>query len=347
MILWPAGVPGGPERTRIFQDGVRRLVSYLEVSDGRLSRLWEERKRSAMSKVELFLDSGAFSAFTKGVEIDLDAYCAFIREHLDILTVYANLDVIGDPEATLRNQKAMEAKGLKPLPCFHYGEPLRYLHHYLKHHPYIALGGMAANSQGTALRNEVRQSWLDSIFGEHICGADGLPKVKVHGFGLTSLPLMLRYPWYSVDSTSWVMTGRMGFVLVPKPWRGHLGDPWKVCVSSQSPTKSEEGEHIDSLSPTHQTMVLEYFHSKGYSLGKSSFRRAWASDELAEGERWAGKPNLKTKTRMVERVLEPGISNDYRQRDELNVIYFLDLEKALPAWPWAFRLPRATPRFAI
>ena len=50
------------------------------------------------NKVELFLDSGAFSAFTQKVTIDIQEYIAFIKEHEDIIDVYANLDVIGMPE---------------------------------------------------------------------------------------------------------------------------------------------------------------------------------------------------------------------------------------------------------
>ena len=39
--------------------------------------------------------------------------------------------------------------------------------------------------------------WLDRIFSTYICDDKGFPKVKTHGFGLTT-SLMIRYPWYSV-----------------------------------------------------------------------------------------------------------------------------------------------------
>ena len=75
-----------------------------------------------MNKVDLFLDSGAFSAMTQGVKIDIYEYIDFIKEHEDVLEVYANLDVIGSAEGTWKNQMIMEEAGLKPLPVFHYGE---------------------------------------------------------------------------------------------------------------------------------------------------------------------------------------------------------------------------------
>ncbi len=70
----------------------------------------------------LFLDSGAYSAFRQGVEIDLQAYITFCHEHKDVFEVYAVLDDIRDPRRTWENQQEMERQGLRPLPTYHYGE---------------------------------------------------------------------------------------------------------------------------------------------------------------------------------------------------------------------------------
>ena len=59
--------------------------------------------------------------------------------------------------------------------------------------------------------------------------------------------------------------------------------------------------------------------------------------EYEFGEKWfEKKPEDKNQERTVEIIIEPGISNKYQLRDEMNIIYFLDLEKSLPKWPWAF-----------
>ncbi len=283
-----------------------------------------------MNKVNLFLDSGAFSAFTKGITIDIQEYIAFIKENQEVIQVYANLDVIGDPQGTLQNQQTMEQAGLNPLPCFHYGEDIEYLKYYLQKYPYIALGGMVPISTKDLI------PWLDSLFADYICDTNGLPKTKIHGFGLTSLTLMLRYPWFSVDSTSWVMTGRMGSVLVPK--RGnYLVDPWKVAVSDRSPSKAEAGKHFKTFSPMEQEIITGYLASKGYKIGKSEFRLENKNYKPVDGERWHG-PVRGDGSREVELVIEPGLCNDYMQRDEINIQYFLDLERALPQWPWPFKL---------
>ncbi len=290
------------------------------------------------NKVDLFLDSGAFSAWSKGSEIDIQEYIQFIKKHEDVINVYANLDVIGDAEATYKNQRVMEKAELSPLPVFHYGSPEKYLKRYLQKHPYISLGGMVPVS------TQALVPWLDYIFEQYITDSKGLPIVKVHGFGLTSLKLMLRYPWYSVDSTSWVTTGRMGSIYVPRFRAGQWlydENSWKMAVSNRSPNTKEAGQHIETLPPMQKQIILDYIHDKGYKLGKSTFKKVPDTYKPKEGERWAEKKaEVKKGERLLEIIEEEGVSNRYQLRDEMNIIYFLDLEKSMPEWPWSFKVKR-------
>lgn len=199
--------------------------------------------------VKIFLDSGAFSAFTMGVEVDMAAYCRYIQENADILEVVDGmvcasvLDGIGDPLKTYQNQLAMESLGVRPLPCFHYGEDERYLDYYTANYPYITLGGMVPISTPQLYH------WLDRIWEKHLVDGAGRPKVKVHGFGLTTMALVERYPWYSVDSSSWVQTARTGGMMLYPEAR-------TISVSDRSPTRKVEGQHIDTL-PAPQREALE------------------------------------------------------------------------------------------
>lgn len=284
------------------------------------------------NKVSIFLDSGAFSAFTQGVEIDIQKYIEFIKENENHLEIYANLDVIGDASATWKNQKKMERAGLLPMPCFHFGEDWKWLERYVKNYEYIALGGVAKKSDYANLTK-----WLDECF-KRICNKNGIPKTKVHGFGITRLRLLHRYPWYSVDSTSWVISSRMGMVYVPRTKSGkwdYSKEPFKVSVSNRSPTKKERGKHIDNMSIQMKSNILDYFQSKGYDLGKSDFRMEDEKYDLKENEKWSGK--AVDGKRNVETIIEAGLSNNYRKRDELNVIYFLDLEKSFPTYPKKYK----------
>lgn len=285
------------------------------------------------NKVELFLDSGAYSAWTQGQPINIQDYIKFIKKYQDVIHLYANLDVIGDATGTWENQQIMEKAGLHPMPCYHYGEAEKWLERYLsKGYKYIALGGMVPISTQMLIH------WLDHLFQAPLANPDGTPKVKVHGFGLTSLRLMLRYPWYSVDSTSWVITGRLGSVYVPR-WKGdkwvYDEESWKVAVSNRSPSQKEAGKHLSTFSPLVQKMILTYLKDKGMVVGKSEFRKEPEKYKLKEGERWSGKAG--DPKREVELVIERGLCNDYKLRDELNIIYFQDLEKSMSKWPWSFK----------
>lgn len=155
-----------------------------------------------------FLDSGAFTAYQSGNPINIDEYCDFIIENRDIITVYANLDDIKDPEVTLKNQKYMESRGLKPLPCFHYGEDLKYLDYYVDNYEYIALGGLVL----VALQRKKMEKFVDKSFARIMERTlkQGKPLTKVHGFGVSADWALKRYPWYTCDSTAWLSYGRYG-----------------------------------------------------------------------------------------------------------------------------------------
>ncbi len=309
----------------------RRLYSYYYMY------VMERGNKRKKNKVELFLDSGAYSAWSQKKEINIQDYIAFIKKHKKLISVYANLDDITSAEKTWKNQRIMEKAGLNPLPVFHYGEDDKYLIRLLKDpkYTYISLGGMVP------IPNNKLVQWLDRIFSKYLTNAHGMPVCKVHGFGLTSLRLMLRYNWYSVDSTSWVVTGRMGAIYIPKYRNGkwiYDEDSWKVNVSSRSPSKDEKGKHIDTMRKVEKKILKKYIKEKGYDLGKSIFQKVNSNHTPKDNERWAEKKSeIVNGERLLEIIMVEGVSNRYQLRDEMNILYFLDLEKSMPEWPWTFK----------
>lgn len=226
-----------------------KLESYHYIGDGRYAtRIRENGDR-------VFLDSGAFSAFSLGVQVDLPAYCEWIKRNLDIIKsdgpdlMASVLDGIGDPLKTYQNQLAMEQLGVRPLPCYHYGEDERYLEWYLQHYDYITIGGMVPISTPQLFH------WLDRIWNRYLTDGSGRARVKVHGFGLTSVPLMQAYPWYSVDSSSWVQIGAHGNIIM---------DGKTMAFSSQSPSRKNANQHIDSLPPIMRDAVELKLTEMGY-----------------------------------------------------------------------------------
>lgn len=139
------------------------------------------------------LDSGAFSAYASGKDINLGDYiatCKRLREADKSLSEIFSLDVIGDWKAGLKNCERMWQAGIEAIPAFHIGEPWDVLKGLAKDYPKIALGGVAR------LRGSIKKIWAGQCF------ARVWPK-KVHGFGFAQEDVVMAYPWHSVDATNW------------------------------------------------------------------------------------------------------------------------------------------------
>lgn len=242
--------------------------------------------------IKVFLDSGAFSAYTQGVEIDMHKFCDYCLTNADIIENVSVLDAIGDCDGTWRNQMRMESLGVKPLPCFHYGEPVEVLEWYISRYEYITIGGMVPISTPQLM------VWLDRIWEDHLTNPDGTPKIKVHGFGLTSLPLMFRYPWYSVDSSTWVQWAANGMILIP-------GKAGQVDVSNKSSRRKIPNQHLDSVSAIETAAIEAEIRSFGGDpdrLRDLYYARwawnAWAFPEYAKAKVW-GQDKFEIKERRL------------------------------------------------
>lgn len=238
------------------------------------------------SDFRFFLDSGAFSAWSRGTTIDLDEYIAFIKSNIELIEVYACLDAIpGVPGRSATSQERVEAaetswanylymvnEGLQPLPVFHYGEDMKYLDRIIDYGcDYIGIGGLVG------IPSAMRRAWLDRVFVK-ITDDQGLPIVKTHGFGMTSVPLIFRYPWYSVDSTTWIKITANGGVYLPAMVNGEFvfdQAPSTVTVSVSNPKQGAGGKASNTMSAsmraildrwlaicgkTHDEVSSDYYH---------------------------------------------------------------------------------------
>lgn len=222
--------------------------------------VYVDAMRKAGAKV--FLDSGAFSAHTLGATINIVDYCDYIKRNMDIIRVEDGnlmasvLDGIGDPLQTYRNQLEMEARGVRPLPCFHFGEDERYLEHYVANYDYITIGGMVGKSVQQLM------IWLDRVWNKHMVDGAGRPKCKVHAFGITSIPIMEAYPWYSCDSSSWIQMSSFGTILVP--------DCGTFKVSDKSPSRHDAGQHLSTMSEPEQQYLYGLLEREGFTYDRLS-----------------------------------------------------------------------------
>jgi hypothetical protein len=150
------------------------------------------------------LDSGAYSFKHSGTQITVDDFCRGIDEMSKCAAgppreVYA-LDVIGDWRSTSKNVQTMWARGYKAIPTFHIGEPFEVLKVYAENYPKVAIGGVARVRKGAGL-----YEFLDRCFEV------AWPKA-LHGFAAVRPAVLDRYPFDSVDSTTWCRTpNRYGY----------------------------------------------------------------------------------------------------------------------------------------
>lgn len=280
--------------------------------------------------MKIFADSGAYSAWANKTEINLQEYIDFIKKNKDQIETYACLDDITSSKKTQENQIEMERQGLHPLPVYHTGEDISLLKKLMKKYDYIAIGGMALNSSVNRVLS------FDEIFSI-VCPSSNnfLPTHKIHGFGLASPDLLINYPWYSADTTSWVQYGRFGIVLIPNMDNGRLHydkSPITLTISSRSKAVGDP-KHFDNKADLIKKEIIKYCTSKGFIIGKTETITVDSNYKLQENEKWIDR-KIKNK---IERTLEKGLCCDGEMRDKLNLEYFLDLEKYQPKWPCPYK----------
>jgi len=166
----------------------------------------------------VLVDSGAFSIWNRGGSIKLSDYMAFahrLRQESTCGLRFVNLDVIpGEagrrptPEETRRaadtgwsNFMSMRAEGLPVLHVYHQHEHPSWLERLAAESDYIGI------SPANDVSVEERERWLDRVYS--VIGT----RVRTHGFGVTVTSLLSRYPFYSVDSTTWCVGAKYGNVL--------------------------------------------------------------------------------------------------------------------------------------
>lgn len=243
---------------------IHKLESFHYIKDGKYADIIRQHND------KVFLDSGAFSFFTKGEHIDIDKYIEFVYKNRDIILdvdnigLYSVLDDVRSAKNTYENQVYMEQNGLKPLPCFHYGEDVSMLKKYIDNYEYITLGGMVPIS------TKQLYYWLDDIWNKYLTKEDKTARIKVHGFGLTTFELMEPYPWFSVDSSTWVQNANFGMITSHK--YGTLN------ISAKSPARKDRGRHLTTLPEMTKKEILKELEEKGFEFERlaTNYPSRWA-----------------------------------------------------------------------
>jgi len=217
----------------------------------------------AKPDIRLMLDSGIFGAWSRGESLSLDAYIDYVREHQDYLWFYINMDVIPGEFRKARsaeqvehsaaqgykNLLRMKKRGLQPMPVFHQGERFEWLLRMVEDgEPYIGL-----SSAKDYLPFHQRR-WLDQCFSL-LTDKDGRPLVKTHGFGVTSPNMLMRYPFWSADSTTWILGSGFGHIMIPR-YEGDrpnwLTPPFYLVTSGVQHQTSKQANQFEGLVHSNQ-----------------------------------------------------------------------------------------------
>lgn len=201
----------------------------------------------------VLLDSGAFSAFNSKVQIPLERFASFCVKHQQNFHLIASLDVIGDAVASMENYERLRDAGATVFPTFHYGEPTEFLEKMKRMSDVIGIGGVAQLGGGKKLLN-----WMDTVWSR-LVDSSGKPTHRVHGFAVTAPSLITRFPWYSVDSMSWLFSASNGSVCVFDGRR-----LFNVVVSdTSSAVKDLGGMHYNTLSAAEKKVLHDYIDACG------------------------------------------------------------------------------------
>lgn len=143
---------------------------------------------------EILLDSGAYSAFTKGKSVSLIDYMAYIKANENEINQYISLDVIGDPYITKAYYNIMLGKGFSPIPVYHFGEDIETLRFYVERgSQVVALGNTVP------IRDKGKVAlWCDSLKKQ-------FPDVIFHLLGSSSMKIIQSGVVDTCDSSAWYM----------------------------------------------------------------------------------------------------------------------------------------------
>lgn len=209
MKLYFAGAEKLVLLKNLIENGARNvLFSYYYLYEAGIKNIkyWLASERIDYTKLDIYLDCGAYTAWTKGVKIDLQQYMNFIKVNQEVLTAYSALDDKNSADNTKNNLKIMEENGLKPVAVYHLTmNDWNYLEELCSTHPYIALGAIAGeNKDYNVVQRNINKAI--EIAKKH--------KTRLHVYGFMIYNYLARNPIYSCDATTWLEGGKRGTVFL-------------------------------------------------------------------------------------------------------------------------------------
>lgn len=187
--------------------------------------------------IKFFVDSGAYT-FITNLEFEdytveqwekyIESYLRWIEKHRNIVFAFASLDLeylVGGEQVQIWNEKYFEPFMLRTgIPvCFVYHDNATKLtwEQYCQRYPYVGVSWGGIDTQGNDLKYGTNKLKVAEKYG-----------AVVHGMAMTQTALLTKLPFYTVDSTTWLVglqygeinfwTGKKMSRLKKDKWKGAM-----------------------------------------------------------------------------------------------------------------------------
>jgi len=262
----------GDEEERLAQNLECRLCSCHDAYVRDAKRWIQIASRPDTGITKMLLDSGAFTAWSKGKKVKVDELIKVYSEVMELgnpekVKVWLiNLDVIpGSPGVTAGADEVADAIresdknfnilvkefGNVVVPVYHQNESEARLQEVAKMAEYICA------SPRNDLPEWTRVRWAEEVHSK-------LPtNIRTHGLATTGVNMMNRVPWWSVDSAAWLYSGAMGKV---DCW--YDGKWVSINISKESPDRHNAGKHYDNCDRHIREVVDARAAFHGVDVGK-------------------------------------------------------------------------------
>ena len=264
----------------LYDMGIRHfLMSYHYVQNKHLSM----QKQYSDKGVKFFIDSGAhtYQNDPKYADYDIEyweqhlqRYLKWVEKNRDMIFAIANFDfenVVGAEKVKEWNEKYFEPFMLRTgIPvCFVWHQNSYYdWDFYCKRYPYV--GFSSVNTEGEAI--ELKE-YMDRLrIAEN---NDAL----VHGFGMTRTSMLTQLPFYTADSTTWLVGLQYGEI---NYWTGSKmtrlkKDKWKGSMLSQLVSLGFDEEKLlsEDVEELIRVNVHAFIEAEKYVQTKLKARMYW------------------------------------------------------------------------
>tara|TARA_R100000655_G_scaffold34745_1_gene67588 strand:- start:7550 stop:8443 length:894 start_codon:yes stop_codon:yes gene_type:complete len=202
MDVYLAGLSSRPFVLK-EQDKICVLESFYYIKDWMIPYIQNEWN--------FLLDSGAFTFMNdkkNNGNINwneyTEKYADFINKNNIDLFFELDIDsIIGIKNVEKLRTKLEKLTNKQCIPVWHKTRGKKYWEKMIKEYDYVAIGGLVSNVK---YKNKIEKyfPYFIKTAKENNC--------KVHALGYTSVKSLKKYPFYSVDSTSWIQGNRGGFL---------------------------------------------------------------------------------------------------------------------------------------